>query len=212
MISQPDLSKPVYDHLKKMIQSGQLKPGLKLVQEDLAKQLGVSRTPLLKALQNLEHEMLVESKPRRGMFVKEVSLKEMIDVYDCREGIECTAVRLAIERSSTQELKKLRSIFEPFLSQDKIDFKKYTTADERFHNSIINQAKNPVLTRMSNLSTIQARVYDFGLIRKPEETLLEHLNIIEAVVSKDIALAVQAMRTHISLSKNILVLKLENEK
>ncbi|MFY0606574.1 MAG: GntR family transcriptional regulator [Cyclobacteriaceae bacterium] len=208
MIQQHDLSKPVYDHLKKMIEKGQLVPGQKLVQEDLARQLGVSRTPLLKALQSLEHEMLVQSIPRRGMYVKDVTLEEMIDVYDCREGIECTAIRLVIERSSDAEIKKFRPIFQPFYESESIDGKKYGMADEQFHDLIISLSKNSILQRMSTLSNIHKRVYVYGLIRPPKETLREHLDMIEAIESRDVKKAIQAVKAHIELSKNILISKL----
>lgn len=204
MIVQPDLSKPVYDHLKRMIQNGELQPGQKLVQEDLAKQLGVSRTPLLKALQSLEHEMLVESKPRRGMYVKELSINEMLDVYECRVGIECTAVQLATERSTQKEIQKLAAIFTIFENQQPINRTKYSKADEEFHDLLIDLAKNPVLKRMSSLASIHKRAYMYGLLRQPEETLPEHLEIIQHMLSKDVEKAVETMKRHISLSKEKL--------
>jgi len=135
-IEHSELSQPVYQRLKEMIVNGSLLPGQKLKQEKLAAELGVSRTPLLKALQSLEHEMLVESIPRRGMFVKEISAQEIIDVYDCREAVESMALRLAIERATDAEILKMKKIFEPFSDTDKIDVKKYQKADENFHDLI----------------------------------------------------------------------------
>ncbi len=79
-IEHVDLSLRVYDSLKGMILSGKLVPGQKIVQMKLAEEIGVSRTPLLKALQMLEHELLVESIPRRGMFVKAMKPQELIDL------------------------------------------------------------------------------------------------------------------------------------
>ncbi len=207
MIVQHDLSKPVYDHLKHMIKTGELQPGQKLIQEELAEKLGVSRTPLMKALQSLEHEMLVESKPRRGMYVKNVSLKEMIDVYDCREGIECTAVRLIIERASVKEIESLKKKFSPFIKEKEINEAKYRTADEKFHDMIIELSKNPILKRMSDLSNIHKRVYHYGLLRSPSETLKEHLAIADAIMIRDVDRAVKAVQAHIDQSKKILITK-----
>ena len=88
------LTEPIYDSLKDMIRSKELQPGEKIVQEKIAEMLGVSRTPLMKALQKLEHENFLISIPHKGMYVRKVSLSEMIDLYYCRESIECMATRL----------------------------------------------------------------------------------------------------------------------
>jgi DNA-binding GntR family transcriptional regulator len=138
MIQHSDLSIPVYEKLKEMIISNDLKPGEKLLQEKLAARLGVSRTPLLKALQMLEYEFLVESIPRRGMVVKKLSIDEMCDIYDVREGIETVAVRLVTERISDKQLRQLVSIWRPFKNQESIDSDKYRKADDRFHALCLN--------------------------------------------------------------------------
>lgn len=203
-VQHDELSKPVYDRLKEMIENGTLSPGQKLVQEKLASALGVSRTPLLKALQNLEHEMLVESIPRRGMYVKKISLPEMVQVYECREAVECMAVRLAIARATKAEILKLKGIFDPFIDADKIEVEKYRRADEKFHDLIIDLSQNPVLKKMYLLSNLQQRVYQLGLLRPPEETLVEHQQIITAIYNRDVEAADRAMRNHISLSRKKL--------
>lgn len=203
-VQHDELSKPVYDRLKEMIENGTLSPGQKLVQEKLASALGVSRTPLLKALQNLEHEMLVESIPRRGMYVKKISLPEMVQVYECREAVECMAVRLAIARATKAEILKLKGIFDPFAGAEKIEVEKYRRADEKFHDLIIDLSQNPVLKKMYLLSNLQQRVYQLGLLRPPEETLVEHQQIITAIYNRDVEAADRAMRNHISLSRKKL--------
>lgn len=204
IIQHNELSQPVYERLKEMIATGMLSPGQKLIQEKLALQLGVSRTPLLKALQSLEHEMLVESIPRRGIYVREISTQEMIDVYYCREAVECMAIRLVIERASDSEIMIMKKVFAPFLDKEPIDTKKYSKADEKFHNLIIDFSMNPVLKNMSQLSDIHKRVYHYGLIRSPEETLIEHVEIIEAIQNRDQEKAIQALRNHIGFSREKL--------
>jgi DNA-binding GntR family transcriptional regulator len=203
-VQHDDLSKPVYDRLKEMIVNGTLSPGQKLIQEKLAAELGVSRTPLLKALQYLEHEMLVESLPRRGMYVKKISIAEMIQVYECREALECMAVRLVIERATDAEIRKLHKIFDPFVRAGEIDAEKYRRADEQFHDLVIDLAQNPVLKKMSRLSSIHQRVYLLGLLRPPEETLAEHQRIVNAIADRDVEAADREMRNHILLSKRQL--------
>ena len=86
--SRSDLSSDIVDRIKAMIFSGELLPGQQIRQEEFAQQFGVSRTPLLHALQVLKSEMLVESFPNRGMFVRTISLKELKDIFEYREAID----------------------------------------------------------------------------------------------------------------------------
>jgi len=188
-----------------MILSKELKPGEKLIQEKIAKQLGVSRTPLMTAMQMLEHELLIESIPRKGMFVRDFSIEEMIEVYYCREIIECLAVRLAASRSDKSDILALYQLFVPFNECDgEINIEEYRLADEKFHNSIIDLSKNPVLKKMSKLSQVLSRVYSLGLLRSPEDTLAEHLNIITAMAAGHAKQAELLMKDHIRLSMELL--------
>lgn len=92
-----DLSQPIYLKLKEMISNGELKQGEKIAQEKIAEKLGVSRTPLMKALLALENEYLVESIPRRGIYLRSLDQKN-IDIYTCREAIEGMAARLLVDK------------------------------------------------------------------------------------------------------------------
>lgn len=204
-IEHSNLSKPIYDTLKEMILNREFQPGQKIIQEKIAQQLGVSRTPLMKALQMLEHELLLESIPRRGIYVKKVSNKELVDLYFCRESIECMAIRLATERASKNDIIKLEKLFAPYQNQlGEINPKKYQASDEAFHNMIIELCDNSILEKMSRLSQIPNRVYSLGLLRTPGETLSEHLDMIQAMKTGDAVLAEQKMKDHIKLSREAL--------
>jgi len=201
MIEHSDLSLPIYLEVRKMILEGKLVPGQKLLQEKLAKDLGVSRTPLMKALQMLVFDFLVESVPRRGMFVKKITDKEMIDIYEVREGIEVVAVRLVAERNSSQQIETLKSIWKPFEKDSKINLEKYKKADERFHALLLEYSQNQVLQKTYSKSLIEARVIQMGLQRPPEETLIEHLSLVSALESRDSEEAEKLIKVHIRKSK-----------
>lgn len=211
MIRHPDLSRTVYEQIKKMIDRGELAPGQKLKQEELALRLGVSRTPVLKALQSLEHEYMVESRPRRGMYVRALSLEEMVHVYECREGVELMAVRLAAERASDRALRSLDRIFARFTDTENISGERYREADEQFHNQLIELAGNPVLRRMSSVSDIHRRVYSYGLVRPPAETLEEHRRITAALIRRDPDAAEKEIRSHIRRSREKLMEELAKQ-
>ena len=205
MIEHSELSQPVYKKLKDMILSHELIPGQKIVQEKIAKQLGVSRTPLLKALQMLEYEMLVESIPRRGMFVKNMDWREMVEVFDCRECLEGMAVNLLTDKKDSNIAQKLYKMMEPFLTEEAIDIAKYRKADAKFHQTIIDQCGNAMLKRMYFFGNIYSKVVQAGLVRTPEVTLPEHIKIIKLIESGNAKAAEQKLRQHIHNSRSLLV-------
>lgn len=203
-IEHSDLSIPVYEKLKDMILSNQLKPGEKLLQEKLAAQLGISRTPLLKALQMLEYDYLVESVPRRGMFVKKLTIQEMRDIYDVREGIETVAVRLVIERAGEKQLKKLQDTWKTFKGKKKIDRQKYQIADDKFHALLLEFSGNKILEKTYRNSFLQARIMQMGIMRTPEETLPEHLDLVQAISERNAAKADKVIKEHLRRSKALI--------
>ena len=198
----------VYQTLKDMILSGELKPGEKLYQEKIAVKLGVSRTPLVKAFQILEHEMLLESIPRRGMYVKSVNVNDLIDAFECRQGIETTAIRIITDKISDEQIGELKSLFRPFMNVKKINRKAYLKADSEFHRRLIELSRNNYLMRINQIIHVYGRTYKHGLIRDPEETLTEHMMIISALETRDSGLAEECMRSHIRKSVSSIKLKL----
>ncbi len=211
MIEHSDLSYPVYKRLREMIIQGKYKPGQKILQEKLAQELGVSRTPLLKALNMLEHDFLVESIPRRGMFVKQMTGKEMVDIYDVREGIEGVAVRLLTERINEKQLAKLRAIWSPFIGQNEINVEDYRKADEKFHAMLLEYSQNQVLIKTYKVSLVESRVIQMGLQRPPSVTLPEHLDLIAAIEKRDADSAELIIKQHIRRSKKLIVKSLMPE-
>lgn len=193
-----------------MIIENELKPGEKLLQEKLAARLGVSRTPLLKALQMLEYDFLVESIPRRGMFVKKLSIDEMRDIYDVREGIETVAVRLVAERRNEKQLRQLKNIWKPFENAAPIDVEKYRKADDRFHALLLEFSQNKMLQKLYSHSLLQARVEQMGLMREPEETLPDHLAILKAIEAGNAELAEKELKNHLRKSKKLIGINFKN--
>ena len=204
MIQHSDLSIPVYEKLKEMILTNELRPGEKLLQEKLAVQLGVSRTPLLKAMQMLEFDFLVESIPRRGMFVKKLSVEDMREIYEVREGIESVAVSLVVDRITKHQLAQLKEVWKPFTGQKPINREEYQKADERFHALLLEFSGNKILKKTYTSSLIQARIVQMGLMRPPEETLPEHLQLVQAIDERDRDKADKVLKNHLRKSKELI--------
>ena len=202
MIEQGNLSLPVYKRIKDLIVEGKLIPGQKIKQEHLAKELGVSRTPLHKAFQMLENDFLVISIPRRGIFVREIDLNQIYDAFECREAIEGIAARRAAKNITTEEISELRSLFNPFRNSSLIDnIEEYQKADHIFHNKIIAISQNSILTHLDMLGNLLIRTYQKGLIRSPEETLSEHFEIIDALETGDSDKAEMLAKKHLRKSQ-----------
>ncbi|MCV9386709.1 GntR family transcriptional regulator [Reichenbachiella ulvae] len=190
----------IYAAVKQKIFDQELQPGQKITQEKIAAELGVSRSPLLKALQRLETEMLVESIPRRGMYVKSTNINDLIDVFECRAVLEGLSARLTARNITQQQIQTLKDCFSEFIGQKKISMEDYASADRAFHAYILEWSGNQTLSHLEMLSNIHLKAFQAGLIREPKETLTEHLSIIEALENRDQERAEKEMRKHIEQS------------
>ncbi|WKN46231.1 GntR family transcriptional regulator [Tunicatimonas pelagia] len=204
-ITSDGLERAAYQKVKQMILSHKLTPGQKIVQNKLADELGISRTPLRSALQMLEAEHLVESIPRRGVIVRQFSNEEIIEIYDCRIALECTAVRLFTQRASPAVVKKLYDLFAPFVGcTEPIDYQEYRTADIKFHDTIIRQCGNNFLRKLFQQSNLLIYIDRIGLVRPPEETLPEHIAIIESMTNRNPDEAKLHMKKHLIHSQKLI--------
>ncbi|MBK1878952.1 GntR family transcriptional regulator [Pelagicoccus mobilis] len=210
-IEQQDLGQLVYDMLKALIYKKELKPGEQIRQEEVSKRLGVSRTPLLKALQMLEHESLVEFIPRRGVFVKKYDLQELIEIFELREVLEGLAAKRAAARMDSRQTNQLRALFTPFIDQTEIDCTAYEKADQSFHRKVLEIGSGSVLKRYRVVQNIPIIAYQMGLHVPPEVTLADHLELIEAMSDQDADKAEQLMRKHLSRGRIELSKRLEQE-
>lgn len=209
-INYENLDQKVYQIVKKLIEDRVLLPGEKISQEKLAKELGISRTPLISALKFLEHEKLVEAKPRRGFFVRLFTIEEMISIFEIREVLEGLSARRAAKHITTKEATALRRIFRDFIEVKNItDFQAYSKADKQFHMFIAEIGSREFLTTILQTLNIISLAYQNitseGLIREPNKTIKDHMIIVDAICNHDPEIAEQAMRDH--LSKTIKRLK-----
>lgn len=196
-----NLDQKVYTILKKMITDRKLLPGRKIPQEKLAQELGISRTPLVNALKYLEKEKLVEAKPRRGFFVRLFNQSEMISIFELREVLEGLAVRRTAEQITDKEIERVKQFFSQFDPKKPVsDISAYSKEDRQFHNYVTDLGSKEFLKSVLQSYNIISFSYQFanseGLVRKPEETLPEHLEIIDAIVHRDAAAAESLMRRH----------------
>ena len=210
-----NLDQKAYEIVKNMITERQILPGEKIPQEKLAQELGISRTPLVSALKFLEHEKLVESKPRRGYFVRLFSKQEMVSIFELREVLEGLAAKRAAANITDKEIEILNSFFRDFAESTNItDFRAYAKEDRRFHNFITEIGAKEFLKSILQTYNFITASYQYlspeGLVRPPNETIEEHLAVIRAIGGRDPDAAEALMRRH--LNKTIAHLRQDIEK
>ncbi len=197
-IEAMDLVDKTYTAIKEMILKRELVPGQKLIQEDIAKQLGVSRTPLLAAFSKLEKEYLVESRPRRGFYINELTLEDKLNLFDIRIRLEPLGAGRAAELGNTAEKKALLKIIEnaPDFSTGH-SFPLFYSHDFSFHSQIMEMCRNNMLTKMISSYNIISLSNQYEDDINCQDSLEDHRIITEAIVSGDAEKAEQAMEMHI---------------
>lgn len=202
--SKDTLDSTVYIRIKEMIVHQELKPGSLIVQNQLSQSLGVSRTPLRKALAQLEKEGLLEGSPR-GWYVKEFTRNDLISVFRIRAVLEGLACRLAAEKIGSPELAYMRTMFEQaYRSIGENQAEDYYQADLKFHAMITDIAGDPLLKRTIESNQIIFASQMRGLYRDPHETFDEHMAILDELGKRNGKEAERLMQEHIDKAAELL--------
>lgn len=191
----------VFNTLRQAILRGELKPGERLMEIQLADKLGVSRTPIREAIRKLELEGLVLMIPRRGAIVAEITEKNLRDVLEVRAALEELAVDLATDRITEEainQLKEAAKTFEDVAEQD--DITALAEADVKFHDVIYFATDNQRLIQL--LYNLREQMYRYRveyLKRKEVHPTLfaEHEYIIECITKRDKEAAKRAVNVHV---------------
>lgn len=209
-VDHQDLTVRVYDILKEMILRGELQPGQKLAQDELAETLGVSRTPLLSALYKLDNEMLVESLPRRGFVVRRLSPDEFVHVYDLRLRLEpLGAAEAATEArpEEIEELTRMSTAFDELSTTDREGEIKVT--DYHLHMQIMGMSRNQILYNIVSSFNLVLISNMEGLLKAPQRSAEQHRSIIRAIEARDSRRAEQAMHFHLEESREEILRRKE---
>lgn len=202
------LSDRVFGLIQDAIVRGELRPGDKMSEAELATRYGVSRGPLREALRRLEGRKLITRIPHVGVRVAALSPAEIIQIYQVREALEGMACRLAAERMSDEEIQGLRDLLAQHEQQtDLQEGRAYfqSEGDFDFHYRIVKGSQNEVLMQML-VGELYHRVrlyrYQSSVTEgRPKRALSEHLRIIEAIEARDGEVAEILMRRHISAAR-----------
>lgn len=184
-----------------MIVNGSLLPGERIVPEQLAREMGVSRTPLLSALKRLSQERLITWRSRRGVFVRRLLKRELAMIFEVREVLEGLAARRAAALISPQQLEHLHGLFAEIETTDTpANRRAYLSKDYLFHSGILEIAGSPPLSEATYSVSILVLAFGAGLIKSIEDGLREHVAIFDALEKRDPEAAEAAMRVHVHRS------------
>ncbi|HWQ40582.1 MAG TPA: GntR family transcriptional regulator, partial [Desulfosporosinus sp.] len=197
-----NLSEHVITVLKDAILSGALPPGSRLVEDQLAKMLNVSKTPLREALGALEKEGLVKSSPYQGRSVAFISPAQLSEIYEVREVLEGLAARLAAEHATPELDKKLEQCI--LMSEQAVktmNTEEFLHYDREFHRILVEASQNETLRQMHELLRYKIMLGQvnsaYGKQRK-HESISEHLEVLKAIQSRNPNDCEAAMRRHIA--------------
>ena len=208
------LKESVYDSLRRMIQLGELMPGSRLTEIDLALKLKVSRTPLREALNRLERDGLVTNKPRHGYFVTVFELKTLEDAFEVRELLDAHAAALAAEKIGPREKDELRSLvrrceemakrknrtMEDFIEEMRLGFEIHRIIARASGNDYLSDSLAKIFDKFQHFVWIELLwLNEWEMARR------EHAAIVEAICEGDGVKASELARLHVRVSKTNIV-------
>src|SRR4051794_24233687 len=146
LIKSRSLALLIEGEIDRLIMAGELAPGDRINENQLALRLGVSRGPIREALRSLEAGGLVELKPNRGVFVRSITLAEACDIYEVRAALFGLAGRLCAQRVSDEEIAELQRLVAAMEQAAKAkDIEAYYPLNLELHEFIVDHSRNPVL-------------------------------------------------------------------
>ena len=214
VIESPNLRDQTYDIIKNMIIVREIEPGKKINEEQLAKEIQVSRTPIREALCRLENEGIVKIIPRRGAFVADLTEINVSEILLIREVLEGLVARLAAENMDEKTLEKLWKALEkvsttPEKNRDLIN---YTRSEVNFHALLLSATNNQMLKNMMEIVNAHLQIIRLRTVVIPEraqKTVKEHQQILKAIENRDASAAEELMRQHVRSVRDVALRNIE---
>jgi DNA-binding GntR family transcriptional regulator len=211
----------ILERLRRLILEGEYGPDERLVEGQLAKRLGVSRTPIRQALTMLEAEGLVEITPNKGAVVCSFSVEDVWDIYDLRAVLEGHAARRAAGRIREEELSRLRDVVEAMETISPVRFadrgeesRWLVAANQEFHGTIVAASRNGRLGKLIRRTVEVPLVFKAFFWYTPYERAISnhyHRQILKALESADGERAEILMREHIYEGRDFVIKALEED-
>lgn len=189
-LTNPNAQLLAYETIRDQILSGQLAGGTKLIEERLAEEIGVSRTPIREAIRRLEQEGLIKNKR-----VYKPSKLDLMHIFEMRTLIECYAAEKAAANMIQENLAKLKQSINDARNSE---VNETVVANKQFHDLIVQESRNPIM--IAEVDKMKSIIYIFSravVINKRPLLIDEHEEIYNAIAAHDGKLASQLMRKHL---------------
>ena len=213
--SYKPLRELVFENIRQAIVKGIFAPGERLMEIQLADDLGVSRTPVREAIRKLELEGFVVMIPRRGTYVANLSIKDINDVYEIRISLDVLAAGLAAERIEPEELEELnRLLLEISEAARTGPMDKIVRLDTAFHDVLYKASRNDRLRTIINNLREQITGIRGTSMRYPgrlADTLEEHRALVDSIAARDSERAQAAARIHLENAEHTLLKAMAEE-
>lgn len=215
-----DLAEQTYEVLRENILRRQMKPGEKILVDEVARTLGISRTPVMDALKRLASDGLVEIVPRRGTFVTQLTTRDVAELFDIRCMIELYAADHILKDGRVDAFlediqEPVHAMQEAMTNGDYSDYEAFIAADREMHLRLVRHCQNQRLLQMyrdMNVHIQVARTHYLALVQNAQQAHQEHLQIIKAFQDRDRLEVNRALYNHIThVKERILELLDEHE-
>ena len=211
-IERENLDDTIYARIRLMIAERRIMPGDRINVDRIARNLGVSRTPVVNALKRLRQEHVVEWVLRRGGYVRRFTTRQLALLFEVREMLEGLAARRAATRISREEVDQIVARFRALdLTPHGLALERYIEEDRAFHLRLLALADNAYLTHAMESVNLMIFTYQMGLARPPAETVKEHWSILAALRKRDPDASEAAMRLHLRRSRERLAGQADSE-
>jgi DNA-binding GntR family transcriptional regulator len=207
--SYQPLREVVCEALRNAIVSGILQPGERLMEIQVAEELGVSRTPVREAIRKLELEGFVVMIPRRGTYVSDLSIKDITEVFEVRTSLDVLAAGLAAERITEEELEQMERLLVEIGSYiEQNDMDKIVEADSQFHDILYRASRNERLVGIINNLREQLtrfRSLSMSYPGRLKVMFAEHTRMVESLGQRNVSLAQQFAGEHMANAEQVLL-------
>lgn len=211
------LSEKAYYFLRDKIIHGEIKANEMITEHNIASYLGMSRTPVKKAITLLETENYVKSIDGVGTFVIGISIEDLSDLYEVRKVIESLALKTAINNIKSQDIEimmqKLDDILFKYDNNEIIESSYIADVDDEVHNLILNNSRNNYIKKLFNNIKSQIIRYQYEayiLTDTGKDSTIQHKEILENIMNRNFELAKKSLENHINWSFNVLSQALSN--
>ncbi len=197
---KPTDAEKAYTQIKGQIVTTKMPPGSVISEAQLMEELKLGRTPIREAIKQLQAENLVTVTPRRGMYVADIAVTDLTQIFEVRVELEALAARLATQRITRDQLSRLISLAEKYQGADPNDKVALINIDHEFHLQIIESAHNKFLFKeLEHFYNLSLRIWYMAInYTQPEDIDVDaHIEILEAIEAGDAQKAGQRMKTHI---------------